>query len=209
MTPGRVSLMPAYQLIMIQKQDKKNLVLLHCLKVALVFFSITLTACSQIPVFEDRPNLSKQADRTQISNQHRWQAPSSSIPSPTASISGRSLIETASTQIGKPYRWGGEAPQTGFDCSGFVWWVYRKNGMQIPRTTRAQHKYGIKVKSLKKADLVFFSMAWPGKNLHVGLYAGEARFIHSPKNDGAVRIDSMLSPYWRKRFIGARRIIKE
>lgn len=120
---------------------------------------------------------------------------------------GNLLVMTANRQLGRPYLWGGNAPEKGFDCSGLVWWVYRRHGMGIPRVTHAQKKAGRGVNDFKPGDLVFFRIAETAKGLHVGIYAGEYSFIHSAKKGSGVRVDSILKPYWHSRFIGARRII--
>ncbi len=120
---------------------------------------------------------------------------------------GDMLAMTANRQIGKPYLWGGNAPERGFDCSGLVWWVYRRHGIEIPRISHAQQRAGRSVNDLKPGDLVFFRIAETAKGLHVGIYSDEYFFIHSAKTGSGVRVDSMLKPYWRNRFIGTRRII--
>jgi len=120
---------------------------------------------------------------------------------------GDRLVRTARRQIGRPYVWGGSAPEKGFDCSGLVWWVYRRHGIGIPRVSHAQKKTGKKVNTFKPGDLVFFRTSESPKGLHVGLYAHEYAFIHSGKKSNGVRVDSLLKPYWRRRFIGARRIV--
>ncbi len=122
---------------------------------------------------------------------------------------GNMLVMTAKRQIGIPYLWGGNAPERGFDCSGLVWWVYQRHGIAIPRVTQAQQRAGRGVNDFKPGDLVFFRIEESAKGLHVGIYAEEYFFIHSAKTGSGVRVDSMLKPYWRSRFIGARRIIPE
>lgn len=119
---------------------------------------------------------------------------------------GMMLVQTAYSQIGRPYVWGGFSPMTGFDCSGLTFWVYRQHGIWIPRPSYEQKYFGRSVSELIPGDLVFFRTL-RGKNLHVGIYAGNYKFIHSPKTGGRVKAESMLQAYWHNRYIGARRIL--
>lgn len=128
------------------------------------------------------------------------------------------ILHTALSQVGRPYRFGGDSPRSGFDCSGLVHWSYAQNGVEIPRTTDALIILGREVerKSLGISDLVFFDVgdkdAHPGKDkeeLHVALYCGEGRFVHAPSSGGAVREDRLEGPYWATRFLVARRILEE
>lgn len=117
------------------------------------------------------------------------------------------LVRTAKRYIGKPYRWGGESARTGFDCSGLTMTVYRLNGLDLPRNSRAQFDAGSPVsrKSLKKGDLVFFYTGRKGRVSHVGIYAGSGNFIHAPRRGKTIRISAMSAPYYNKRYMGARR----
>lgn len=118
-----------------------------------------------------------------------------------------SLVRTAKQYIGKPYRWGGESARTGFDCSGLTMTVYRLNGLDLPRNSRAQFDAGIPVsrKSLKKGDLVFFYTGRKGRVSHVGIYAGTGKFIHAPRRGKTIRVSAMSAAYYSKRYMGARR----
>jgi hypothetical protein len=111
--------------------------------------------------------------------------------------------------IGVPYRWGGDDPSRGFDCSGFVRHVYRGvPGVDLPRTSEAMSRSGRRIDraALGPGDLVFFNTlgrAWT----HVGIYLGDGRFVHAPARRGQVRIEGLDDPYWRARYSGARRLI--
>ena len=114
--------------------------------------------------------------------------------------------DTALTMIGKPYRYGGHTPN-GFDCSGLVYYSYKSAGIEVPRDTRGQRNYGASVssKSLKKGDLLFFNLQ--GKRFsHVAVYLGDQTFVHAPSTGKMVRTDSLTDPFWRKYFVGARRL---
>ncbi|MBF0476272.1 MAG: C40 family peptidase, partial [Deltaproteobacteria bacterium] len=119
--------------------------------------------------------------------------------------------------LGNRYCAGGTGPQKGFDCSGFVQWVYAQHHVPLPRTTEDQLKTGEKVKKddLQPADLVFFNIDkgdffsfFRKGNLHVGLYTGKGKFIHSPRTGEHVREEYLEEKYWGKRYIGSRRILQ-
>jgi cell wall-associated NlpC family hydrolase len=116
------------------------------------------------------------------------------------------LSKTAEKFIGVPYLWGGTSVEEGFDCSGLTMVTYQLNGLNLPRSSKAQYETGIPVERehLEKGDLVFFSTKDPGKISHVGIYIGEGKFIHSPRWGKKIRIESLSSPYFRKRYAGAR-----
>jgi cell wall-associated NlpC family hydrolase len=115
----------------------------------------------------------------------------------------RGIVQTAQEQIGTPYRYGGSAPG-GFDCSGLVMYVYRKNGIDVPRTATDQYVEGRRVskRNIRPGDLVFFRISGNGVS-HVGIYAGRGKFIHAPKPGKRVGYASLTNPYWSRRFIGA------
>ncbi|MFP4467119.1 MAG: C40 family peptidase [Candidatus Goldiibacteriota bacterium] len=103
---------------------------------------------------------------------------------------------------GENYVYGGRKPGEGFDCSGFVRYVYASAGINIPRSAAGQYKRSLKLlkAQLKKGDLVFFSTAGAGPS-HVGIYTGKGRFIHAPSAGGKVRVDSIDEKYWKIRFM--------
>ena len=105
------------------------------------------------------------------------------------------------------YRHGGRAPQTGFDCSGFVQYVFAHSlGIDLPDNSASQFHAGIQVSrsELQTGDLVFFHTR--GRNVsHVGIYLDNGRFIHSPSTGKRVRVDQLGDHYWAKRFVGAKR----
>jgi cell wall-associated NlpC family hydrolase len=113
------------------------------------------------------------------------------------------IIETATEFIGIRYKHGGES-EMGFDCSGFVKYVFSKFGMVLPRNSSEQYKAGKprKWNELKIGDLVFFKIH-RHQISHVGIYMGENRFIHSPRRGKRVCIASLNEKYWKKRFYGA------
>lgn len=128
---------------------------------------------------------------------------------PSASTLGVKVVRTASTQIGKPYRSGGESPSRGFDCSGLIYWSFRQNGVPVPRVTTEQARAGRPVSrnNLQPGDIVVFRTSSSPHGLHTGLYAGQGKFIHSPNRRSKVRVDSLSTPAWAKSFLTARRIV--
>ncbi len=116
------------------------------------------------------------------------------------------VLRTAMAQRGSRYRYGGVS-RGGFDCSGFTRWVYAKHGVALPHNAAAQSRTGQKIdrKDLKPGDLVFFSTR--GMRVgHVGVYTGDGKFIHASNPRGGVKVDSLSSSYYGKRFVGARRV---
>ncbi|HTE13659.1 MAG TPA: C40 family peptidase [Burkholderiales bacterium] len=110
--------------------------------------------------------------------------------------------------MGIPYRWGGSTPETGFDCSGFVQYVFRQAvGLVLPRSSFEQIRQGASVArdDLQPGDLVFFNTMRATAS-HVGIYIGENRFIHAPSRGKTVEIAEFTNSYWQARYDGARRL---
>lgn len=134
-------------------------------------------------------------------------APAAPVAPPsTGGRDGYALSGTALSLRGAPYRDGGIDP-SGFDCSGFVKYVYQQHGVAMPRQVRDQYKLGEKVDRdrLQPGDLVFFSTVAPGAS-HVGIVIGGDQFVHAPSERGVVRVESLSQEYWASRFIGAKRV---
>lgn len=118
------------------------------------------------------------------------------------------LTSFAQSLLGSRYKYGGNSPDTGFDCSGFVDYVFQRSaGVSLPRTAQKISRHGASVKSsqLREGDLVFFDTNNENYS-HVGIYLGGGRFIHAPSGGGRVRIEDMSMDYWKKHYNGARRI---
>lgn len=118
------------------------------------------------------------------------------------------LVLSALGFMGIPYAWGGSSPETGFDCSGFVQYVFRQTvGMILPRSSFDQIRQGIAVArdDLRPGDLVFFNTMRATAS-HVGIYIGDNRFIHAPRRGKNVEIAEFTNSYWQARFDGARRL---
>ena len=144
----------------------------------------------------------------------RTKAPSS--PRRTAagaSASAARVLATAERYVGTRYRYGGESPATGFDCSGFVQYVFERNGIALPRTSRLQASAGqslpLSVESLRPGDLLLFASTGRGVN-HVAIYVGDNRILHSSAGAGAVLYDDLDSPrgkWYLKRHVASRRVL--
>ncbi|MGE8498862.1 MAG: C40 family peptidase [Pseudomonas sp.] len=112
--------------------------------------------------------------------------------------------------VGTPYRYGGNTPDGGFDCSGLIGYVYRDAaGISLPRSTRelsAMRVPAVQRDSLQSGDLVFFATNGGRQVSHAGIYVGDGRFVHAPSSGGTVRLDSLSSTYWQRTYLDARRV---
>ena len=130
-------------------------------------------------------------------------------PAQPAHVASAPIVDFARSFIGTPYRYGGATPDSGFDCSGFVMYVMGALDVGMPRTVSEQYRVGSEVRwdRLRDGDLVFFTTTGPGAT-HVGIVVDAARhqFVHAPNDGSVVRIDSLESDYWRRRWIGTRRV---
>lgn len=124
-----------------------------------------------------------------------------------ASSKADRIIATAKKYIGVPYLWGGESP-SGFDCSGFVQYVFKAHGISLNRTCETQYKHGkyVSKSNLKPGDLVFFQNTYKAGISHVGIYIGDGKFIHASSSKG-VTISNLSSGYYTSHYYGARRIL--
>jgi cell wall-associated NlpC family hydrolase len=133
--------------------------------------------------------------------------PGGDSSSPAASgPHGAAVVATALALRGVPYRLGGTDP-SGFDCSGFVSYVFAEHSVLLPRTVPEQYQFGRRIgsRSVGAGDLVFFRTTGRGPS-HVGIAISADEFVHAPTSAGAVRVEPLRSRYWSSRFLGARRL---
>jgi|GEM_PF-283367 len=160
-----------------------------------------LTGCSTVPDSQNSAWLGEDdytyADATQTLD-----------PITAVAASQHPLTRQALKHLGIHYKFGGTSPETGFDCSGLVHYSAKKSlGLTLPRQSSQLARTGkaIKKQQLAVGDLVFFNTRG-SRYSHVGIYLGNNLFVHAPSSGGKVRVENMTSPYWKKRFTGARRI---
>ncbi|WP_323118789.1 NlpC/P60 family protein [Burkholderia alba] len=124
------------------------------------------------------------------------------------SVGREEISIQAMSLVGVPYRWGGNTPESGFDCSGLVRYVVgRAADVTLPRTTADMSSRGdaIEPDGVAPGDLIFFNTTGRPHS-HVGIYVGKLRFVNAPSTGGTVRLDYLTNPYWAKRFDGIRRV---
>lgn len=127
-------------------------------------------------------------------------------PTEQSSTKGGAIVKTASQYKGVPYKFGGMS-EKGFDCSGYIQFVYKKHSVNLTRTADTQFKEGkfVLKKDLKQGDLVFFETYAKGAS-HVGIYAGSGKFWHTSSSKG-VMLSGLEEDYWKKRYLGSRRVL--
>ncbi len=132
--------------------------------------------------------------------------PTITAPAPCVTCS-QSVLEVAASFTGLRYRRGGSTPETGFDCSGFVKYVFESaQALLLPRSASQQFTQGVEVArdELAQGDLVFFRRG--RSHWHVGIYNGDNQFIHSPNSRESIKLTSLDTPYYRRYYVGARRL---
>ena len=154
---------------------------------------LTLAGCSSTPVHVQGPATAQAPSETEI-------------PSRLTLDQSNDVTLYAISLVGTPYRWGGNTPESGFDCSGLIGYVYKSRaGVSAPRTVSALTDWGQPVPPalVRTGDLVVFTQN--GVANHAGIYVGEGRFVHAPSKGGEVRLDALNSKYWGKWPVSYRR----
>eukprot|EP01030_Chromulinospumella_sphaerica_P009014 gene9014-8823_t len=130
-------------------------------------------------------------------------------PSQDFSPEAQDVLFRALGLVGTPYRWGGNTPDSGFDCSGLIAYVYRDMaGISLPRTTRemiSMQAANVGKEGLQTGDLIFFATNGGSQVSHAGIYVGEGRFVHAPATGGTVKLDSLSKAYWQRAYLSAKR----
>lgn len=173
-------------------------------KISLVATLGLLLGVSHIALAFDFPFLSQTSDEASGAAKTAQENESSSSWASTA----QEIILHALSQTGVKYKYGGINPDSGFDCSGFVRYVFQEAAnLTLPHGASAMSQVGKKVneKELQPGDLVFFN-TMKSVYSHVGIYVGNNRFIHAPSAGSSISVADMNDSYWAKRFTGARRV---
>jgi hypothetical protein len=165
---------------------------------------LLLAACAGAP-----QKTSRGSGNSVIVANGAYRAPPPGFPNFVDHSIGREEISIqAMSLVGVPYRWGGNTPDSGFDCSGLVRYVVsRAASVNLPRTTADMSGRGesIEPDQVAPGDLIFFNTTGRAHS-HVGIYVGKLRFVNAPSTGGTVRLDYLTNPYWAKRFDGIRRV---
>jgi cell wall-associated NlpC family hydrolase len=180
--------------------------------VLVVLGSLFGTACAtgraaSVPVPRPFPGAPAPNPEPRTSNPEPGTRTENTNPEP--GIRNPELLSTALSFRGAPYRNGGSDP-SGFDCSGFVQWVFAQHRLRLPREVRDQWRLGrdIDRDEIHAGDLVFFETVSRGAS-HVGIALGGDQFVHAPSSKGVVRVERFSSAYWSSRWVGARRLLPD
>ena len=141
-----------------------------------------------------------------VSPQYPASASAADVPTRLSPAQANEVTVYAIGLVGTPYRYGGNTPETGFDCSGLIGHVLRtRGGVASPRTVAKLQTWGQSVpgEAVRTADLVLFMQS--GTAVHAGIYVGDGRFVHAPSTGGVVRLDDLRSPYWSSQRVAFRR----
>ena len=178
----------------------------HSLSSAIILLAAFLTGCaSEPPRQHGAPAAQKTPVKKQTTAKQKPSSPKSASGENRTQSGQHKGLDIAAGMLGTPYRYGGASPR-GFDCSGLVYFAYRKAGIPVPRTTGAQLHYAHPVhpSRLRPGDLLFFRLTSRTVS-HVGIYAGDGRFIHAPSRGKRVSYASLDNPYWQQRIVAAGR----
>ncbi len=164
-----------------------------------------IAACSSAPPKRSSSQQRNPASAVPLAKNLEWSTRAADAPPADAA---NDVLFRAIGLVGTPYRWGGNTPQGGFDCSGLINYIYlTSTGLRLPRTSQemaALDKPKVDESSLASGDLVFFGR---GHVTHVGVYVGKGRFVHAPNSGGTVRLDDLDGSYWKQNFVYGRRVL--
>lgn len=177
--------------------------------VPMLRFSLVLVVALSLAACSSAPTNVTRAGGASSRNEHAFRTMPPGSPRFVDHSIGREEISIqAMSLVGIPYRWGGNTPESGFDCSGLVRYVVeRAANVDLPRTTADISRRGesIAPDEIAPGDLIFFNTTGRAHS-HVGIYVGKLRFVNAPSTGGTVRLDYLSNPYWAKRFDGIRRV---
>jgi cell wall-associated NlpC family hydrolase len=176
--------------------DQDVLLMTMTARLTLIFFAALLSACA-----------SRTPPPAPV-----VRAPVVFGPSQAFSPAAEDVLFRALGLVGTPYRWGGNTPDSGFDCSGLIGFVYRDAaGISLPRSTReliVMQAPNVGKEGLQTGDLIFFATNGGSQVSHAGIYVGEGRFVHAPATGGTVKLDSLSKAYWQKAYLSAKRVLQ-
>jgi|APAra7269096661_1048516.scaffolds.fasta_scaffold04507_2 cell wall-associated NlpC family hydrolase len=176
--------------------DQDVLLMTMSARLTLIFFAALLSACA-----------SRTPPPAPV-----VRAPVVFGPSQAFSPAAEDVLFRALGLVGTPYRWGGNTPDSGFDCSGLIGFVYRDAaGISLPRSTRemiVMQAPNVGKEGLQTGDLIFFATNGGSQVSHAGIYVGEGRFVHAPATGGTVKLDSLSKAYWQKAYLSAKRVLQ-
>jgi cell wall-associated NlpC family hydrolase len=177
--------------------DQDVLLMTMSARLTLIFFAALLSACA-----------SRTPPPAPV-----VRAPLVFGPSQAFSPAAEDVLFRALGLVGTPYRWGGNTPDSGFDCSGLIGFVYRDAaGISLPRSTReliVMQAPNVGKEGLQTGDLIFFATNGGSQVSHAGIYVGEGRFVHAPATGGTVKLDSLSKAYWQKAYLSAKRVLQQ
>ncbi len=180
-------------------EDKQEITLIHATPPI-----ASASTEEKVPNETAKEKIKEQAEeKTEAKKATEQPEPQEVKKATTAGLNGSAIVEAARTQMGTPYVWGGTSPN-GFDCSGFIQYVFQEEGITIPRTVSEIYNFSKPIAEPSVGDLVFFETYKPGPS-HMGIYVGNGSFIHAGESKG-VEVSEMSNSYWQERYIGATRV---
>jgi cell wall-associated NlpC family hydrolase len=185
-------------------QVKKLTLLIICF----VFFGIPNYSFSDQADIDD---INIKTVESGVSDQEATDNTATEAPAPGTNDQIGNMLLQSLALIGIPYKWGGNTPTSGLDCSGFIRYIFKKSlGITLPRTANEMAYLGrkIPVNQLEPGDLMFFNMTGGGRISHVGMYLGQGKFIQSPRTGKDIEV-SDFNKYYLSKFVVAKRMVQE
>lgn len=181
------------------------------LALAALLVGCASTPAQRISVAQERTSLSETHARLADLESELEAARQAALEQSRQERQVERLLERGFQLVGTRYRYGGTTVKSGFDCSGFIGYLFRNEaGVDLPRSTRQLIRYDapkVARDALEPGDIVFFSTRHKGRVDHAGIYIGDNRFIHSASRRSGVRVDRLDQGYWAPRYLQAKRVL--